>query len=588
MSLICRVAIALCLAILNAAPLRAFDPPDSAGWPSWWGNAMDPAVRAQGSEYLRNPDTRAVGELMLAKHYESVGQLAKALHHASKAAESPSAKPMTASLATYILAGNLGNMGRPEEQSRAIRRYAEMESAALQSGLPLQSSGMMEFYRLAAGGDVKAAKAQLESLGEPKDTASLVEAGFAKANLAAMEKRDPALAYAELEKILPEVARGKTRNMLRLYAAGAVYSDRLFRIDEARSLLLESLNQRSQTDYVLPETDLARLCISSGEWREAAEWLGKAQNAKMTLRPNYRQEAIKHLDLAVADFYLGTGHPGRALASLEKIQDDFLRPGYTTEPIEYFLAGFHLRKFLAGELQFRLLRAAWLQAGIREKFLFAPALAAVAWEQTASRMLFRQNLSTRLAKAPPGVDVLQLFYGPAWLLPAMRAALGDAAFDKICAERMPEGRRLEILAPLLPGGGKLPVHPETPLLTKAAALAEKSRPLSDLASAYQLLPSAPLLSLHPLPISATNLDINPRGWMQPDREGFQLNGQGGEVSLGDGNLVLRTVELPVAPNRGALLEKLGRKLLAVDFEISDQVVKKIEGAAVGFGSENRK
>lgn len=583
MSWICRLAIAFLLAILIAGPLRAFDLPESAGWPAWWGNAMDPAVRAQGSDYLYNPDTRPVGELMLAKHYESVGQLAKALHHASNAAESPSATPITASIATYILASNLGNMGRPEEQSLAIRRYAEMESSALSSGLPLQSSGMMEFYRLASAGNVEAAKAQLESLGEPKDTASLVETGFAKANLAAMENRDPALAYAELEKILPEVSRGKSRNKLRLYAAGAVYSDRLFQIEEAKSLLMESLNQRSQTDYVLPETDLARLCISNGQWREAAEWLEKAQNAKMTLRPNYRQEAIKHLALAVSDFYLATGHPGRALTSLEKIQDDFLRPGYTTERLEYFLAGYHLRVFLASDLQFRLLTAAWLGAGVPEKLRFAPGLAALAWQRTSARMQFRQNLSARLGKAPPGVDVLQLVYGPAWLLPAMREALGASGFQKVCAERMPVGRRLEILAPLLDSESS-PIHQDTPLLLKVAILAQSSRPLADLVSAYQLAPSSLLLSLRPLPVSRTNLGIGLRGWLTSDPQGLELNNSGGQVALSLSGTILKSIPLPEAPNPGALQEKLSKALLAADFPITDQVAKKIEGGAVKFSN----
>lgn len=572
---------AVVLLVFMATRLSAFDLPDSTGWPEWWGNSIDPSVRIQGSEYLRNPETRAMGELMLAKHYESSGQLAKALYHAGSAMEDSSDSPLAKALAAYVFASNLGSMGRLADQKTAIEKYAAVEKTATSSGVGLQSSGMLEFYRLSASGNITAAKAKLASLGEPKDTDALIETGFAKANLAAMGNRDPSLAYAELEKILPQLSGAKKRGMVRLYAAGAVYSERLFRTNEARSLLMECLKQqRSQTDYILPETDLARLCISSGQWSDAVDWLEKAHNAKMTLRPNYRQEAIKHLALVTADFYLATGHPDRALASLEKIQDDFLRPGYTTERLEYFLAGYHLRVFLASDLQLRLLTAAWLGAGFPEKLRFAPGLAALAWQGTSARMQFRQNLSARLGKAPSGVDVAQLFFGPPWLLPAMRRAVGDAAFKKICAERAPEGRRLEILAPLLAGGESKPIHADTPLLLRATILAQ--RQFSDLVFAYQSIPSSLLLSLRPLPVAGTNMNFKPAGWMTRVPDGFQIDASDGTVSVSGGGRLLRSTVRPEAKNSGALLEKLSKALLAADFPVTEQTAKKIEGGAVAF------
>jgi hypothetical protein len=572
---------AVVLLVFMATRLSAFDLPDSAGWPEWWGNSIDPSVRIQGSEYLRNPQTRAVGDLMLARHYESSGQLAKALHHAGSAMEDSSDSPLAKALAAYVVASNLGSMGRLADQKTPIEKYAALEKTATSSGVGLQSSGMMEFYRLSASGNITAAKAKLDSLGDPKDTDSLIETGFAKANLAAMEHRDPSLAYAELEKILPQLSGGKKRGMVRLYAAGAVYSERLFQTEEARSLLMECLKQqRSQTDYILPETDLARLCISSGQWSDAVEWLEKAHNAKMTLRPNYRQEAIKHLALATADFYLATGHPDRALASLEKIQDDFLRPGYTTERLEYFLAGYHLRVFLASDLQLRLLGAAWFGAGVPEKLRFAPGLAALAWQRTSARMQFRQNLSARLSKAPPGVDIAQLYFGPAWLLPAMRHAVGDATFQKICTERTPEGRRLEILAPLLVGGGSKPIHADTPQLLRATILAQRQFP--DIVFAYQSIPSSLLLSLRPLPVADTNMNFRPAGWMARAPDGFQIDASDGTVSVSAADRLLRSTARPEAKNTGALLEKLSKALLAADFPVTEQTAKKIEGGAVAF------
>ena len=572
---------AVVLLVFMATRLSALDLPDSAGWPEWWGNSIDPSVRIQGSEYLRNPETRAVGELMLARHYESSGQLAKALYHAGSAMEDPSDSPLAKALAAYVFASNLGSMGRIVDQKTAIEKYSAVEKTATSSGVGLQTSGMMEFYRLSASGNTTAAKAKLASLGDPKDTDSLIETGFAKANLAAMEHRDPSLAYAELEKILPQLSGGKKRGMVRLYAAGAIYSERLFRTEEARSFLMECLKlQRSQTDYILPETDLARLCISLGQWSDAVEWLEKAHNAKMTLRPNYRQEAIKHLALATADFYLATGHPDRALASLEKVQDDFLRPGYTTERLEYFLTGYHLRVFLASDLQVRLLTAAWFGAEVPEKLRFAPSLAALAWQRTSARMHFRQNLSTRLRKAPPGVDIAQLYFGPAWLLPAMRHAVGNAAFQKICAERMPEGRRLEILAPLLAGGESKPVHADTPHLLRATILAQCQLP--ELISAYQASPSALLLVFRSLPVFRTNLGIGLHGWLDSNPEGFELNNIDGQVTLSANGTNLKSIPLPEAPKSDALLEKMSKALLSADFSVTDQIAKKIEGGAVDF------
>jgi tetratricopeptide (TPR) repeat protein len=563
-----------------ATRLSAFDLPDSAGWPEWWGNAIDPTVRIQGSEYLRNPQTRAVGELMLARHYESSGQLAKALFHAKNAQEDPSTAPIANSMAAYVVANNLGNMGRLAEQQKAIQRYAAMEETASSSGVGIRRSEMMEFYRLTASGNFQAAKEMLQSFGEPKDTDSYVEFGFARANLAAMEHRDPAIAFAELEKLLPTLQGRKGRNKFRLFTAGAVYADRLFRQDEAKELLTECFADRSQIDYVLLETDLARLCIASCEWNKAAEWLEKAHNAKMTLRPNYRQEAIKDLALATADFYLATGHPDRAITSLQTIEDDFFRPGYTTESIDYFLAGFHLRQFLAYDLQLKLLGAVWRDTATIDKIKFTPSLAGLFWKRTTAQVQFRQNLFNRLRSAPQGVDIAQLYYGPAWLLPAMRHALGEATFKKICTERMPEGRRLEILATLLAGGDSKPIHAETPPILRATILAQRQH--SNVISAYQSVPSSLLLSLRPLPIAGTNLDFKPSGWMTMTPDGFQLDASDGTVSVSAGGRLLRSTARPEAKNPGALLEKLSKALLTADFPVTEQTAKKIEGGAVAF------
>ena len=558
----------------------AWDVTSTPGWPGWWQGAIDPAVRVQGSQYLENSETMAVGHLMLAKHYESIGQLPKALFHARQAANSPEATPSTKSLASYITAFNLGNMGRASEQKNAIEEYAKTSDPKLVSELYLRTPEMMEFYRLVATGEIVEAKAKLASFGEPKDTESFINFGLAKANIALLESRDASLSYAELDKILPSIRKpGQSIHTTKFF-----YANRLFNLAEAEASLKKCFSGRSQTDCILSETDLARLSTAACDWAKAAEWLEKAQNAKMTLRPNYRQEAIKDLALAVADFYLATGHPDRALASLEKIEDDFFRPGYTTQPIEYFLAGLHLRKFLACDLQLRLLSAVWLGTGLSEKCKFSPSLGSLVWKRTTALMHFRQVFSERLRTAPPGADIAELCYAPPWLLPAMRHALGEAVFKKVCAERMPVGRRLEILGPLL-DGKSLPIHPDTPLLLKASILAQSSRPLTDLVSAYQISPSSLLLNAHPLPISRVNFGLSLHGWLTSNSQGLELNNSGGQITLSSSGTTLKTTPLPEAPNPGALLEKLSKALLSADFPVTDQIAKKIEGGAVSFGSQ---
>lgn len=578
------VKLAVCILLGFAFDASAaLDVTNTPGWPGWWQNAIDPLVRNQGGQYLGNPETLAAGHLMLAKHYESVGQLSKALFHARQVAISPDATTATKSLASYIIAFNLGNMGRRKEQKIAIEEYAKVADPKLVSELFLRTPEMMEFYRLSASGEITEAKAKLASFGEPKDTETFINFGLAKANLASLESRDASLSNAELDKILPGIRKPSQS----IHAAKIFYANRLFNVGEAEASLKKCFAARSQTDYNLPETDLARLSIAACEWSKAAEWLEKAHNAKMTLRPNYRQEAIKDLALAVADFYLATGHPDRALASLEKIEDDFFRPGYTTQPIEYFLAGLHLRKFLACDLQLRLLSAAWLGTGLVEKCKFSPSLASLAFKRTTALMHFRQNFSERLRMAPPGADIAELCYAPPWLLPAMRHALGEAVFKKVCAERMPEGRRLEILGPLLDGKA-LPIHPDTPILLKAAILAEPSRQLADLVSACRISPSSILLNSRPLPISRVNFGLSLHGWLASNPQGVELNNSGGQVTLSANGTNLKTILLPEAPNPGALLEKLSKALLAADFPVTNQVAKKIEGGAVAFDAANLK
>lgn len=580
---ILKLAVCILLAFALSAS-GALDVTTTPGWPGWWQNAIDPVVRNQGSEYLGKPETLAVGHVMLAKHYESVGQLSKALYHARQAVISPDATTATKSLATYIIAFNLGNMGRRKEQKIAIEEYAKVADPKLVSELYLTTPEMMEFYRLSASGEIAEAKAKLSSFGEAKDTETYINFGLAKANLASLESRDASLSNAELDKILPSIRKpGQS-----IHVAKFFYANRLFNRDETEASLKKCFAGRTQTDYILPETDLARLSIAACEWSKAAEWLEKAQNAKMTLRPNYRQEATKDLVLAVADFYLATGHPDRALASLEKIEDNFFRPGYTTQPIEYFLAGFHLRKFLACDLQLRLLSAVWLGTGLVEKCKFSPSLASLAFKRTTALMRFRQNFSERLRMAPPGADIAELCYAPPWLLPAMRHGLGEAVFKKVCVERMPEGRRLEILGPLLGGNPAPPIHQDTPLLLKAAILAEPSRQFTDLVSACRISPSSLLLNSRPLPFSRTNLGIGLHGWLDLNPEGFELNNIDGQVTLSSNGINLKTIPLPEAPNPGALLEKLSKALLAADFPVTDQIAKKIEGGAVAFDAANLK
>ena len=566
--------------------IDALDVTQTSDWPAWWWNAVDPGVRNQGSLYLQSKETSAVGHVMLARHYEGIGQIPKALYHAKEAANSESASDATRLLSLYLESKNFGRLGRTDEQKPSIQAYRKLFANEVASQLQLPDPQMLEFYRVNSMGKNAEAHAILKEIGDPKDTDQFLEVGFAKANLVSNESRDASLPYKEIENLFSMLQRGKSPNNFRLFSAGALYSERLFQIDEAIELCKESMKSRSDSDFVLPETDLARLNIMLCHWSEAAEWLEKAQNAKMTLRPNYRQEAIKDLALALADFYLATGHPDRALTSLEGIEEDFFRPGYSTESIEYYLAGFYLRKFLATDLQIKLVKASWWSADLKEKLAALPGILSLEKKRLGAKMRFSENIQSRLLHAPYGVDIALLYYGPSWLLPAMEAAVGKNVFQKIAKSRAPEGKRAKILNPILeesPDSKTRSVEGMPPLL-RAIYLSRIENPAA-LQEGYDVSSTAFLLSGHLLPISVSSLKPNPRGWMEYNSSGFTLTKSESTntitLSTKEGK-VLRSDNFSSDLNRAAFSEKLNKSFLQASFDLSERLIKKIEGGAVDF------
>jgi hypothetical protein len=103
----------------------------TAALPDWWPDAQSPQVRELGEELSGHgdPAQQALGNLILARHQETLGHLARALNYVDRTlAGKPDQTHRV--LATYLRASMLGRMGRFEDQRQAIDDYASAVEAA--------------------------------------------------------------------------------------------------------------------------------------------------------------------------------------------------------------------------------------------------------------------------------------------------------------------------------------------------------------------------------------------------------------------------------------------------------------------------
>ncbi len=560
--------------------------------PDWWQEAQSPEVREVGEQLSRqdDPGQRARGNLMLARHQETLGHLSRALNYAGRAlAGEPDNTDRV--LATYLRASMLGRMGRFEGQRKAIDEYVSALETSGPTSPRLEDPAMMRVFKLAALGETESARQRLENLGPPPDSDQLAQRLFAEAVLASAAERDPAAAWNEIEKAIRTLGvRASTKNFMLMNAA-SIYAGRRFKHEDAQEFAVEAIKVRPADTVFLPEAELARLNLDLCRWDRAGEWLARAQQAKMTLRPNFRQEAIKDLKFAVADFYLATGYPREARIALEGLEHDFFRPGYTTGSADYYLCGLFLRRYLALSRELSLGVDCWMRSDVGTKLRTLFPLLRLQLSLVRAKIQFRDRLVSRSAAASAGTDLATLYYGPPWLLPAMAEAVGQRNFASLAEQFRPEGKRREILEPLIQavlGQSEITVPQAAPKLLRAITTVLADQSPRAVAAVYGEAPSAFLLAGRSLPTHAPQT-VPVAGWLQRANDGLALS-----ISVSADGSSAR-LELS-APSGGALrscqttwprsvsgrLEKLNLATVTSVFPLDEQTVKKIEGKALQF------
>lgn len=564
----------------------------SAALPQWWQGAQSPDVREMGGQLAGqdDPSQQALGNLMLARHQETLGHLPRSLHYVDLTLEGKP-DPTVRILATYLRASMLGRMGRFEDQRQAIEDYTSALAASDQAGPRPEDPAMMRVFKLAALGDTEAARQKLENLGPAPDSDQLAQRLFAEAVLASAGERDPKAAWTEIEEAIQTLGgRASARNFMLMNAA-SIYAGRLFNPEQAKGFAAEAIKVRPPDTVFLPEAELARVELDLCRWDQAAEWLGRAQQAKMTLRPNFRQEAIKDLKFAVADFYLATGYPSEARMALEGLEHDFFRPGYTTGSADYYLCGLYLRRSLALSRELSLATDCWMRSDLSTKLRTFLPLLRLQLSLVRAKMQFRDRLVSRSASATAGTDLATLYYGPPWLLPAMAEVVGRRNFAALAEKFRPEGIRRDILEPLIQallGQDELTVPQAAPKLlrTMTTLLADPSA--QDVAAAYREAPSAFLLAGRTIPVSAPET-LPVSGWMKRADHGLGLSvdasaeGSSARLELrAPGGAALRSCQTTWPASVPGRLEKINLATATSLFPLDDQTVKKIEGKALQF------
>jgi hypothetical protein len=580
--------------LLTGKPCLFGEHPDHAPLPDWWHGAQAPEVRVFGEQLAqdRNSAKKALGNLMLARHHDTLGNLPRAINFIDLALKAEMPDDYCTVLATYLRASLLGRRGRIRDQRLAINRY-RLASEKI-GGVPpgLQSPDMMLVYNLVATGNTEGAQRHLDSLDEPADSDQLAQRLFARAVLAAESNRDPKIAWKNLESAFEALGTSASLRTFALLNAASVFSARQFLPEQAEGFAKEAIKVRPEDTAFLPEAEIARFNLELCNWEKAAEWLARAQQAKMALRPNYRQEAIKDLKFAVADFYLATGHPREARLALEALEYDFFRPGYTTGSDAYYLCGLYLRRCLALDRELELAAACWMRGTMGAKARVLPHILCLQINFLRAKMQFRDTLLRRIVNATPGTDIAMLYYGPSWLLPAMREVLGKANFASLSERFRPEGVRHDVLKPLISVllGSNLDSvpHEPTPLLLRNTILALSPSSVGTPARIFRYSPSAFLIVGRQLPVLAPD-GMPVGGWLRRRDGGLAIQSETHgnpaivRLQLNDsGGNILRSSETAWPQSVAGRLEVLNVAFATSVFPLTNQTITKIEGRAVQF------
>lgn len=463
---------------------------------------------------------------MLARYYGVQGDFPRELRHLSLFFSKDPKDQTLLCLAWHEKAKALSSLGKKEGRKEAIDEYGRYYSQELGVSAGLESPRIMELWRTIDSGDPNASdhllsliEASEEAKTDPSFGAAL---GLAQAEMEFRSHRDTKKAKDVLLGLMDSGRLGPEKFLSDpgLLVAAVVCEERLFQPKEAIGLIDAAKGNTTGPSAVVPEAELARNELLLCHWNEAAADLAKAQKIVRTYPVWIRTEAVKNLDFAVADYCLATGHPAEALEILHRLESDFLRPGFSTESTDYFLGGLHLRLEMASDRLLRLELACLRHSPPRAMVRGFTDVAGLAWQRWKSGLLFREALFSTIRTAYPGTDIGTLIFAPAWMLPEMKRVLGREAFDSLAAGFAPEGRRKEILGPMIKGRG-VPKE-DTPPLIRAVILACQNE-ASECLEGWSVSPSAPLIAGRALPVSLTPGGLPFTGWLDRDPLGISLS-----------------------------------------------------------------
>jgi hypothetical protein len=540
--------------------------------PNWWPyeQAIKPQWRIEGEKLSSSYDKSAEGELILARYYGIQGDLPREILHLNRFFGTGSSDKIFLCLAWHEKASVLRQLGRKGEREDAILNYGRYYNHDLAIRAGLESPKVMEAWRLIDAGDLKGASSLVAEISESQDArtedSTLAAAGLLASEIEGRAHRDPKYARDALLKLMDPSQLGPEKFLQDsgLQVAAVVSEERLFNPDGALGLIQAASQTRKVISPVIPEAEIARNQILLCQWDEAATSLSKAQKILLTYPPGIRAEAGKNLDFAVADYYLASGHPGEALSLLERLKGDFLRPGFTTEKEDYYLAGHSLRIVMATDRELNLQLAAIQHAPLKSVCKALPGVISLFWERESSLIHFRQSLAACMLNADKGRDIGTLIYAPPWLLPEMRRVLGKETFNGLYVEFRPEGRRRDVLESLLQAGA---TPKNMPPLLKGLAEAFKTG-ADSVSTAWTITRSAPLLAAKALPVSGLPGNCPASGWLKNSPKGLTVQSiqsapESLRIDVSDraGKIQLFT-KWP--PNVAGRIEVLNRLLLNAD------------------------
>lgn len=527
---------------------------------------------------------------MLASFHGAQGDFPRQLRHLDRFFEKDPKDPVLLCLGWHEKVRALTSLGRMKGRAEAVEEYGRRYSPEVAASAGLQYPKAMAVWLLIDSGKYEAADrllGEIAASGEASADPSLAAAsGLAKAEIEFRAHRDPKKPKAALLRLMDPGQLGPQRFLSDpgLLVAAVICEERLFRAEEAIALIRETKGADERPSAVVPQAELARNELLLCHWDKAAEDLSKARKIVMTYPSWIRAEAAKNLDFAVADYCLAAGHPAEALVILQRLDTDFLRPGFSTESEEYFRGGLHLRIRMACDRVLGLQMACISHAPPWDVLRSLPGLVALSLQRWKSEVLFRDALFTTARTAYPGRDLGTIVFAPAWMIPEMRVILGKAAFGSLAARFAPEGRRLEILSPLIDGKGA-PVQGTPPLL--GAVILAAGDEVSGRIRAWQSCRSSPLIAGKSLPVAQSPTGLPVCGWMARHRDGLNLSVQesvtgSATISLVQGSDALR-VSVQWPPSIEGKIESFNHALLNADPHWNSERLMMIEGRNINPG-----